>query len=316
MIVSAASTVAPPENTAKRPKHACSGDAEQFVAPVDRGAQGLLASGCVSRARSESAESVAEAISDLAGREEPGAGRRQLDREWEPIEPPTDRLHRRRPYRPPNSNRGSWARARSQNSAIASHASGERLGVVEGCPGPGQCQRRHGVALLGGDRQRLAAGGQHGDCWDTKAVRRRTERQPARVRSCRPPAADASGAEVALDRPIGGKLGHASPPTIPSALTIAAATSCARSYGRERHNCAPSANSASTVRASSRASLVLPTPPGPVRVSSRAEPVAQQLGKIASSSRSRPMVRLGAAASAGGGRSAGEAAVARSSAGS
>ena len=54
VIVSAASTVAPPANTAKRAKHACSSSLSRLVAPVDRRAQRLLAGGRVARPGAES----------------------------------------------------------------------------------------------------------------------------------------------------------------------------------------------------------------------------------------------------------------------
>ena len=59
---------------------------------------------------------------------------------------------------------------------------------------------------------------------------------------------------------------------IPSALTIAAGTSSGCCSAASETKCAPSAKSAWTARAASKASRVLPTPPGPVRVSSRTDP--------------------------------------------
>ena len=95
MIASAASTVAPPAKTAKRAKHACSSSLEQLVAPVDRRAQRLLARGRVARARAERAERRVQAFGDLAGRQQPAARGRQLDRQRQPVDAPADLRDRR-----------------------------------------------------------------------------------------------------------------------------------------------------------------------------------------------------------------------------
>ena len=79
---------------------------------------------------------------------------------------------------------------------------------------------------------------------------------------------------------------------IPSALTIAAGTSSGRCSAASETKCAPSAKSAWTARAASTASRVLPTPPGPVSVSSRTDP-ARSRSPTATMSCSRPIVRLG-----------------------
>ena len=80
--------------------------------------------------------------------------------------------------------------------------------------------------------------------------------------------------------------------TIPSDSMIAVGTSCGRPTPASDTRCAPSAKSASKARAASSASRVLPTPPGPVSVSSRTE-LARSRSPIAASSSSRPMVRFG-----------------------
>ena len=74
---------------------------------------------------------------------------------------------------------------------------------------------------------------------------------------------------------------------IPSALTIAAGTSSGRCSAASETKCAPSAKSASTARAASRASRVLPTPPGPVSVSSRTEPARSRSPTASSRARGR-----------------------------
>ena len=80
--------------------------------------------------------------------------------------------------------------------------------------------------------------------------------------------------------------------TIASVLTIAAGTSSGRCSAASETKCAPSAKSARTARAASSARRVLPTPPGPVRVSSRT-PSTRRRSTIARTSSSRPIVRFG-----------------------
>ena len=121
VIASAASTVAPPAKTAKRAKHACSSSSSRLVAPVDRRPQRLLAGGRIawSAARARRARTSRRAAISL-GREQAAAGRRELDRQRQPVEPPADRRDRGRRCRRSSSKSGSCARARSQNSATAS----------------------------------------------------------------------------------------------------------------------------------------------------------------------------------------------------
>ena len=86
---------------------------EQVVAPVDRRAQRPLAGGRVARARAERAERRVQALGDLAGREQPAAGRRQLDRQRQPVERAGRSPRPRRRCRRPARTRGrALARAR------------------------------------------------------------------------------------------------------------------------------------------------------------------------------------------------------------
>ena len=94
--------------------------AEQRVAPVDRRAQRLLAGGRVAGAGAERGERGVQALGDLAGREQPAAGGRQLDRERQPVDAPADLRDRGRVAVAERRSPGSCARARSQNSATAS----------------------------------------------------------------------------------------------------------------------------------------------------------------------------------------------------
>jgi hypothetical protein len=63
---------------------------EEVVAPVDRGAQRLLAEVGVARARAGSREGVVEARGDLRRREQIAAGGRQLHGEWQAVHAPAD----------------------------------------------------------------------------------------------------------------------------------------------------------------------------------------------------------------------------------
>ena len=64
--------------------------AEQLVAPVDGGAQRLLARGCVARAGARRAERGVQAFGDLGRRQQPAAGGGQLDRQRQPVDAPAD----------------------------------------------------------------------------------------------------------------------------------------------------------------------------------------------------------------------------------
>ena len=124
--------------------------------------------------------------------------------------------------------------------------------------------------------KRLATGGQHrdgraraaGNCPINGAAAGRCSQLSTTSSRCL--AAKNRSTASSADSPASG--------TMPSALTIAPATSCDRSTAASDTNHAPSAKSASTARAASSASRVLPTPPGPVRVNSRTAAGAQPLG--------------------------------------
>ncbi len=69
----------------------------------------------------------------------------------------------------------------------------------------------------------------------------------------------------------------------------ASSTAAASRTGANSHNHAPSPNRGDTCPATCNASRVLPTPPAPVKVTSRASPSA---AAVCSSSRARPMNEL------------------------
>ena len=143
--------------------------AEQVVAPVDRRAQRLLAGGRVARARAERAERVVQAVGDLAGESSP---QRAAASSIASGRPSTRRQI--------SATVAAFPSAELEPGIVGSRALAEqRDGVHAGsarrvAPSRfGQRERRHGVALLGVDGQRLAARRQHGHARDRRrAVRR------------------------------------------------------------------------------------------------------------------------------------------------
>ena len=134
MTVSAASTVAPPANTAKRAKHACSSSlSSSWLQSIGR-AQRLLAGGRVARAGAERAERGVQAFGDLGGRQQPAAGGRELDRQRQPVDAPADLR-----------DRGGVAVAEVEVGIVGSRALGEQRDRVDagqrlgssGVPGSG-----------------------------------------------------------------------------------------------------------------------------------------------------------------------------------
>ena len=96
VIVSAASIVAPPANTAKRAKHAFSSSLSSGVAPVDRRAQRLLARGRVAGAGARARRGRRPgARRSRAGDSSAAAGGGQLDRQRQPVDAPADLRDRR-----------------------------------------------------------------------------------------------------------------------------------------------------------------------------------------------------------------------------
>ena len=94
----AASAVQPLAKTASRANSRRSSGAQQLVAPGDRPAQRALSLGQVARAAGE-VEAPAEPLEDRRRAHDPDAGRRELEREREPVEAFADRPDRR-PSRP------------------------------------------------------------------------------------------------------------------------------------------------------------------------------------------------------------------------
>ena len=78
------------------PKHGALGLGKQFVAPVDQGAQRLLARQCGAVAMREQAEAVAQALGDRLHRQRTYARSSQLDRQRNAVQAAADVDYRRR----------------------------------------------------------------------------------------------------------------------------------------------------------------------------------------------------------------------------
>ena len=256
------------------------GVVEQVVAPVDRRAQRPLARGRVARARAERAErrragaaaiSRGESSPQRAAASSIASGspstRRQISRDRAGVA--------RRSARSP----GSWARARSQNSAsTASPSAAGVAGPAARAAAPGS---RCSACTASGSRlvaSTVSAG--------TGAEQPADERRgvAAGARSCRRPAA-------AAWRP--GSARRACAADSPASDDRAERPHDRRGTSSGRRRAASDTKQRrprsprSTARAASSASRVLPTPPGPVSVSSRASPARSRSATAASSARGR-----------------------------
>jgi hypothetical protein len=135
---SAASSVNPPEKIAERSLVL----GQELVAPRDRRPERSLALGGVAGASREQRQPLLKPLEELAGREESDPGRRELDRERQPIEPGADRGHRL-----PLGLVDRWARIRHTGTLDEQP---DRVLFTQGSDG---------VLALGSHVQRLAAGG-------------------------------------------------------------------------------------------------------------------------------------------------------------
>ncbi len=92
---------------------------QQAVAPLERGAQRLMAAQLHARAARQHVEALVEALGEPLHAEQRHARRGQLDRQRDAVELAADLDDRRRRCRAPSRKRGSSACARSMNSATA-----------------------------------------------------------------------------------------------------------------------------------------------------------------------------------------------------
>ena len=258
---SAASSVKPPANTARRRSSARSSVGEQLVAPVDRGAQRLLARQCGPRPAGEQAEAVVEAAPRSARPTAPAPGRR--------------------PARSPAGSR----RARADR--------GHSLGVLGVSAKPGRASARpldeqlHGLgcghrprarppaatatapARRPRRRRRAARGSSPGPRPRERpaAAPRRPRRTPrAGARSCRgraAPGARRGRRRTAWSSVIPGSGAH------PERLGDRRADAAARRPAARARPTRRRRGSVEDSAAAWSASRVLPQPPAPVRVSRR-----------------------------------------------
>ena len=114
------------------------------MAPVDRCAQRSLARGRVARAAAEHIQRARESAVELFDAEQPGAGRRQLDRERQSVEPPANLR-----------DRACVALRQLEACLLAARALHEQRA------GGGKLQWADAVEVLGLQAQRLPARRQH-----------------------------------------------------------------------------------------------------------------------------------------------------------
>ena len=215
----------------------------------------------------QQAEPVGQPVEDLLHGEDPGPDRGQLDRQRQAVEPAAQVDDRRL------VGGGQLERARGRRRPLgeqhdrlvpaAARASGSAGS------GRGQLQGRHRDHVLPRHRQRLPAGGDHPHArrGPQQVGHRPARRRRAGARSCpRPAAAPCPAGRTAAGPAARRRPGPAGPAppgrrcsTRPGSLTSASSTSQP-----------PSRNPRPRSAAIRIASLVLPTPPGPTRLTSRA----------------------------------------------
>ena len=137
---SAASSVKPPAKTRQAAEEHALLAGEQVVAPLDRGAQRLLARARRAAAGGEDVEAVAQPRRDLLQRQRGHARRGQLDGQRHAVQAPADLLDRRLRPRSVGLKPGSAA-ARSANRRLASASDGTRQATS-----PSQCSGSRLVA--------------------------------------------------------------------------------------------------------------------------------------------------------------------------
>ena len=156
----------------------------------------------------------------------------------------------------PGSNSGATARARSTNSCTAGAS-----------PADGR-QRRHAAQLLAGDPQPLPARRHDRHVRDTSPAGVRPGRRPdrGRARSCR---ATARSRCRRARRPPGRRDRRPGRPSIASAAATASTADSSLAVASSHITTGRSGRSARSRRPISPSRRVLPTPPGPIRVTSR-----------------------------------------------
>ena len=147
---SAASRVKPPAKTASRPNSARSSGLEEIVAPRDRVAQCLLPLRQVARPAREQGQPEIQPVEQRLRREQLDPGRRQLDRQRQPVEPLADLRHR-----------GLVRRRSSKPGETSTRVPEEphRRRALQGAPEQGKAET--GELPLAAEPERSPARGEH-----------------------------------------------------------------------------------------------------------------------------------------------------------
>ena len=248
---------------------------EEVVAPVDRRGQGLLPGQRGPRAAGEQPEAVVEVARRSARRSAPAAGRGQLERQRDAVEPPADLGDRRRlssvtandgprPPRPldeqPHRLVLDSAGTASEPSGGGAGSEGTRQVTSPGTPSGSRLVARTETAAPGEQRRRPAGAGVD----QVLAVVQHEQRRPAAAPRASVPRSD---------RPLASP--HAERRQRPRPTAPGSATRRARPTTR------PPGTGPTRSAATSSASRVLPTPPAPVSVTSRsADQLAHERGEL------------------------------------
>ena len=261
-------------------EHDSLGLGEQIVAPVEQGPQGLMARHCRPTPCGEQAEAIVQVVGNLLGRQRRDPRRRQLDRQRNPVQPPTDLDHQHCVLRAQREARPNCVGAfDEQADRLASCQYAEWLGVVVG-----QGERGDPPDNLGPDPQRLTTGHQDPQvraCLEQwlNDVGARLDQVLAIVEheeSLGRPQRHDQGGQQRLARSLvhpqdrGDRVRHE--------LPIHQCAQLDQPHSVDKRRLQPAATS--------RARLVLPIPPGPVRVTSRFASTSSWTSAI---SCSRPM---------------------------
>ena len=268
------------------------------MGPIDGCAQRLLARGSVAGSRPACLEGGIKPFRDLRRGQQPATRGGELDREWQAVDAPADVGDRRRGVLAEPERRIVGA------SALDEQRERSDLGRRDAAASAPGGERQWGTgwrcSALTFSGSRLVAStvipGQPSSSALTNAAPGRTcSKLSSTSRTCL----------AARKRAIACSCDSPGSATIASASMIAEGISSGLRSAASETKYAASAKSASTSRATSIASRVFPTPPGPVRVSSRtapsrSRPAATSISPRGRSSGSAGRAREGAVGARGG----------------
>ena len=266
------------------PEHRSLIRVEEVIAPGDRVAQRLVPGRRFAGAAHQQRQPRIQTRQERLRGEHLAARRRQLDRQRQPVEAAAElrdgarvlvcqgkvgfdlagALGEQPDRRVPAQIRG---RCRGMCAPAAAAVEQETPARRPGAAAPGSWQGPRAGDTPAGDR-------------------RRAEPPPTRARSCRAPGAVSASAEG--DCQVVGQGSIARQSRTPSACATVGPTRAASRTGASETKTTPAAKSAVTPAAASSASRVLPTPPGPVSVTSETS-VRRSNSRTAATSRSRPI---------------------------